>query len=72
MCYIKFVVDEMYDFKKSKDGVLLEGFLNCENKAEILFIMKEPNSEEQKDFWFWKVVHDEKGLNGKPCRRKMV
>ena len=44
----------MYDFKKSKDGVLLEGFLNCENKAEILFIMKEPNSEEQKDFWFWK------------------
>lgn len=70
MCYIKFEVNEMYDFKKSKDGVLLEGFLNCENKAEILFIMKEPNSEEQKDFWFWKVVYDEKGLNGKPCRRK--
>ncbi len=65
----------MYDFKKSKDGKLLEGFLNDENKAELLFIMKEPNSmkkpnsEEQDYFWFRKVVYNE-NVDDLPCRRK--
>lgn len=54
------------EYKFLKDGFklavygddVIEGFLNVENKAEVLFLMREPHNDEQKDFWLKRVVSD--------------
>lgn len=50
-------------------GKLIEGYLGDNKEAEILFILKEPNTknvEEDDGFWFKKVISDEnRTANGK-------
>ena len=48
-----------FKFALSDEGKPIEGFLNDNKQARILFMLKEPNNDAQPDFWFWNVVYDE-------------
>ena len=47
-----------FKFALSDDGKPIEGFLGDEEKAEVLFILREPHNDNQQGFWFKKVVEN--------------
>ena len=56
----------MFDFAKADNGTVIEGFLNDNKEAKILFLLREPHTykkgepiKEQQDFWFKRILDDE-------------
>ena len=57
-----------FKFALSDDGKPIEGFLGDEQNAELLIILKEPNNNNQPDFWFYNVVNNLLGSQGESVR----
>ena len=51
--------DYLEQFFYYNNGNLIEGFLGDPNECKILFVLKEPDTGEARDFWFRNGVEDE-------------
>lgn len=58
----------MFDFAKADNGTVIEGFLNDNQEAKILFILREPDCPDQQEFWFRMIHDDKRDANGKSYR----
>ena len=57
-------------YKCDSSSEKLEGYLDNENpQAEVLFILKEPHSENHDEFWFRNVVRNETGYRAGAVKR---
>jgi len=55
----------MFDFARARDGAPIEGFLGDCREAKVLFILREPDSADQQEFWFRKVLDDAQYRRGR-------
>ncbi len=57
-------------FIKNKNGDFIEGYLGDDEQAEILFLLREPNSggEETDIFWFREVLENSHKFAGSAKR----